>query len=103
MKKEEIMNKVSGTFGKIGFKLQKHSPEIFMVVGIIGATATTVVACKATLKAKTVLDETKEKMDGIHESKDKGCTAAGMDYTEENAKKDTTLVYAMRFVGPVRK
>ena len=80
MKKEEIMNKVSGAFGKVGFKLQKHSPEILMVVGVIGAVASAVVACKATLKVEEIVDDTKEKMDKIHESEEKGCTAMGMDY-----------------------
>ena len=63
MKKEEIMNKVSGAFGKVGFKLQKHSPEILMVVGVVGAVASAVVACKATLKVEEIVDDTKEKMD----------------------------------------
>jgi hypothetical protein len=93
MKKEEIMNKVSGAFGKVGFKLQKHSPEILMVVGVVGAVASAVVACKATLKVEEIVDDTKEKMDKIHESEEKGCTAMGMDYSKEDARKDTTIVY----------
>lgn len=93
MKKEEIMNKVSGAFGKVGFKLQKHSPEILMVVGVVGAVASAVVACKATLKVEEIVDDTKEKMDKIHESEEKGCTAMGIDYSKEDARKDTTIVY----------
>ena len=93
MKKEEIMNKVSGAFGKVGFKLQKHSPEILMVVGVVGAVASAVVACKATLKVEEIVDDTKEKMDKIHESEEKECTAMGMDYSKEDARKDTTIVY----------
>lgn len=93
MKKEEIMNKVSGAFGKVGFKLQKHSPEILMVVGVVGAVASAVVACRATLKVEEIMDDTKEKMDKIHESEVKGCTAIGADYSKEDARKDTTLVY----------
>ena len=93
MKKEEIMNKVSGAFGKVGFKLQKHSPGILMGVGVVGAVASAVVACKATLKVEEIVDDTKEKMDKIHESEEKGCTAMGMDYSKEDARKDTTIVY----------
>lgn len=93
MKKEEIMNKVSGAFGKVSFKLQKHSPEILMAVGVVGVVASAVMACRATLKVENIVDDTKEKMDKIHESKEKGCTAAGMDYSAEDAKKDTALVY----------
>lgn len=94
MRKEELMNKVSGTFGKVGFKIQKHSPEILMVVGVVGAVASAVVACKATLKVEAIMDDAKEKMDKVHESEEKGCTAAGMDYSHDDAKKDTVIVYA---------
>lgn len=94
MKKEELMNKVSGTFGKVGFKIQKHSPEILMVVGVVGAVASAVVACKATLKVEAVMDDAKEKMSKVHESEEKGCTAVGMDYSHDDAKKDTVIIYA---------
>lgn len=93
MKKEGIMNKISGAFGKIGFKLQKRSPEILIAVGAVGAVASAVIACKATLKVDEVVSEAKEKLDKIHESKEKECTASGINYTEEDAKKDTTIVY----------
>lgn len=93
MKKEEIMNKFTGSFGNAKLKIQKHSPEILMVCGIVGVIGSTVMACRSTLKVDAIMDETKEKMDKIHESKEKGCTAAGMDYSEEDAKKDTTIVY----------
>lgn len=94
MKKTEIMNKMSGTFNKVGFQLKKHSPEIFVVAGIVGIVASTVLACKATLKVDKVLDETKEKMEKVHESAEKGCTAMGEDYSEEDKKKDTAIIYA---------
>ena len=72
MKKAEIMTKVSGTFNKVGFQLKKHSPEILVVAGVVGTVASAVLACKATLKVDKVLDETKEKMDKVHESAEKG-------------------------------
>ncbi len=93
MKKAEIMTKVSGTFNKVGFQLKKHSPEILVVAGVVGTVASAVLACKATLKVDKVLGETKEKMDKVHESAEKGCTAMGEDYSPEDAKKDTVIVY----------
>lgn len=92
--KKEIMNKVTGVFGKVGFKIQKHSPEILMITGIVGAAVSTVLACKATLKVETVVDDTKKIMGKIHESEEKGCTASGIDYSHDDAKKDTVIVYA---------
>ena len=44
MKKEEIMKNVSTTFSKVSVKLKKHSPEILVVAGVVGAVASAVMA-----------------------------------------------------------
>jgi len=93
MKKNEIMTKVSGAISKAGFQVKKHSPEILVVAGVVGAVTSAVMACKATLKVEEIIDETKEKMDTIHESSEHGATPAGIDYSAEDAKKDTVIVY----------
>lgn len=54
MNKNEIVKKVSSTFGKVTVKLKKHSPEILVVAGIVGTVASTVIACKATTKLSSV-------------------------------------------------
>ena len=56
MKKDEIMNKVSGVFGNVSFKMKKHSPEILMAAGVAGVIVSAVMACKATLKVDAVID-----------------------------------------------
>lgn len=94
MKREEIMNKMSGAFNNVSFKMKKHSPEILMVAGVAGVVVSAVMACKATLKVEAVMDETKEKMNKIHEAEENGATEAGEDYFKEDAKKDTAIVYA---------
>ena len=94
MKKDEIMNKMSGAFSSVSFKMKKHSPEILMVAGVAGVVVSAVMACKATLKVDAVMDETKEKMDKIHKAEEDGVTDAGEDYSREDAKKDTVIVYA---------
>lgn len=93
MKKNELVTKVSGAFSKVGFQMKKHSPEILVVAGVVGAVTSAVMACKATLKVEEIIDETKEKMDKVHESAEHGATPAGMDYSAEDAKKDTVIVY----------
>ena len=90
MKNTEMMNKVTGTVSKISFKVRKHSPEILVAVGIIGTVASFVLACKATLKVNDILDESKEQLDKIHECKGNEDIS---DYSEEDAKKDTAIVY----------
>ena len=47
MKKDEIMNKMSGAFNNVSFKMKKHSPEILMVAGVAGVVVSAVMACKA--------------------------------------------------------
>ena len=41
--------KMKQTLNKLKFKTIKHSPEIFMGIGVMGALGATVLACKSTL------------------------------------------------------
>ena len=43
--------------------VQKHSPEILAGVGVVGVVASTVMACKATMKLNDILEESKETRD----------------------------------------
>ena len=63
MKKFDIVTKVNRTFHKAGFQLKKHSPEILVVTGVIGVVTSAVLACKATRKLDSVLEESKEQID----------------------------------------
>lgn len=90
----ELMNKVSRSFHKVGFKLKKHSPEILVVAGVVGIVASTVMACKATTKVNDIVEEAKETVDTIHDSVGKGLhTSDGEEYTQEVANKDLAIVY----------
>lgn len=91
MSKAELMNNMSRTFHKIGFKLKKHSPEILVTAGVVGTVASTVMACKATTKLSTILEESKDELDAINGYvEDNGYSEK---YTEEDKKKDLTIVY----------
>ena len=91
--KTEIMNSLNRTFGRAGLKVKKYSPEILVGAGIVGVVATTVMACKATLKVNEITEETKENIEKIHEATEIGFTEAGKEYTEEDSKKDLSIVY----------
>lgn len=92
MSKYEIVNKASRVFHRVGFKVQKHSPEILVVAGVTGVVASAVMACKATTKLSSVLEEHKEQVDQIHNYvEENGHTEK---YSEEDQKKDLTIVYA---------
>ena len=93
MSKVEIMGKVTRTFHKGVFKLRKYSPEILVAVGIVGVVGTTVIACKATTKLDDILDSHHDKVDKIHDAVEHPETLPE-PYTEEDSKKDLTIVYA---------
>lgn len=71
------------------FSVKKASPEILLVGGVIGVVGSTVLACKATLKAEEILDEHAENMETIHEAEEK-CPEK---YTEHDVQVDTTRTY----------
>lgn len=92
MKKEEIMKKMTSTVRKASFKVKKHSPEILIVAGVIGTVASTVLACKATTKLSTIMDESKNDIEAIHKCSEDENMAD--QYSQEDAKKDLAIVYA---------
>ena len=100
MTKMQIINSVTRTFYKAKFGLQKHSPEIMVVAGVVGVVASAVMACRATTKVNDILEEAKENVDGIHqvlENKElnkKYEERYGEVYTVESSKKDLAVLYA---------
>lgn len=91
--KTEIMKSVNGVTSKAVMKLKKHSPEILVVAGIAGTVVSAVLACKASTKVAEILDETKGTLDTIHDGMETGAIN-GQEYTTEDGKKDTVVVYA---------
>lgn len=98
MKNLAIVNTLTNNFYKVGFKLQKHSPEILAVVGTVGVVTSAVMACRATTKVSTILNDTKDTIDKIHT-----CTEdQTISYNEEDAKKDLAITYVQTGVKFVR-
>lgn len=78
-------SKISGIISNVSFSLRKHSPEILIGAGVVGVVVSTVLACKATLKADDVLKDAGEKVKAINDKK---------DISEKDAKKEKVAVYA---------
>lgn len=93
MNKQTIMNHMTRTVRKAGFQLKKHSPEILVIGGVIGTVASTVLACKATTKISTILDDAKRDITVIHDCVEHPETLPE-EYTEKDGKKDLAIVYA---------
>jgi len=92
MNKTEIFQTFSRNFHKAGLSLRKHSPEILVVAGVAGAVTSAVMACKATTKLSGILEESKKEINQIHEYVDEH--GFSEEYTEDDSKKDLTIVYA---------
>lgn len=91
MSNNKLVASISRGVHKIGFKARKHSPEILIVTGVIGVVTSTVMACKATTKLSEVLDESKDQLNTIHQAPERA--ELKEKYTEEDMKKDLTIVY----------
>ena len=71
--------------------VEKHSPEILAGVGVVGVVASTIMACKATMKLNDILEESKETRDKIREVESN--PRYEEQYSHEDAKKDLTINY----------
>ena len=88
----KLMNVYNGVKGKV----EKHSPEILMGVGVAGVITTTVMACRATMKLDDILVEAAETREKIKEVAEN--PAYEDKYTEEDAKKDLVINYTQTAV-----
>lgn len=85
--KEKLMR----VYKKSELKVRKYSPEILAGVGVVGVVGSLVMACKATTKLSDILEESKDQLDQI---KTVAVDPAYADkYSEDDAKKDTTITY----------
>lgn len=88
----KVGTKVSNIGGKTFLKIDKHSPEILMVSGIVSLLGAGVLASRATLKSEAIVDEHNERMDKINlvannpEEYD--------NYSEEDMKKDKLILFS---------
>lgn len=99
MNKTFVTN-MTRVLNRTGLKLKKHSPEILLAMGVAGVVASSIMACKATLKVQDVLDEAKGQLDTIHE------VVANPEkadkYTVEDSKKDMAIVYTQTGVKLIK-
>ena len=100
--KNNIMSTFSGSFGKLGLKLKKASPEILVVVGVAGMVTSAVLACKATTKASQIEKEIEEERNEVEEKHADAELAKQGVYTEEDYKRDLWIVRKDRVLGYVK-
>lgn len=88
--KQEIINKATRLLSSAQYQVKKHSPEILMVAGIAGTIVGTVLACKATTKVSEIIEEKNKNVEDVHTCLEEKPN----EYTEEDSKKDLTIIYA---------
>jgi hypothetical protein len=94
MKTMKLPASATRALNKAALKLRKHSPEILVAAGIVGTVTSTVMACKATTKIDTVLKESKDHIDVTKKYVKE--TGFSEKYTEQDYKKDLTIMYTQR-------
>lgn len=65
---------------------EKNAPGLLLGGGILGMVASTALACRATLKMETVVEEAKDKLDTAR-------TLQHDDYSESDRSRDISLIY----------
>lgn len=96
--KGELVKKASNLLNTCTFKFRQYSPEILMGLGIVGTVTSAVLACKQTLKVSGVIDDAKENINKVKEATE----LENIDYTEEDATKDLTIIYAQTGVKLIK-
>lgn len=100
-----LLQNINDKMGMTGLKVKAAAPEILVVGGVIGVIGATVMACRATLKAEEIIDDTKEKLDKIERAYeeynpdviDPECDKE--PYTLEDKKRETAITYVQAGVG----
>lgn len=86
---------IGRTIARNALLAQKASPEVLLVAGIAGMVGSTVLACRATLKMETVLDEAKDKLETAK-------TLEHAEYSEKDRSRDISLIYFQSSVKVIR-
>lgn len=86
MNMQSIKNVLTSKAGRSLLHLQKHSPKILFVVGVVGVATTVVLASRATLKLNETIEEVEK---DIFLAK----TINQPNYTEQDRKKDLAICY----------
>lgn len=85
-----IPNPVARKFARQILIAQKNSPRFLFVGGVVGTVASTVLACRATLKLSDTLEEVEESVSEIKIHHDN----PAFQYPDNHYRKDLVYIYA---------
>lgn len=67
MKNTKLFEGLAKTYHKVAFQAKKHSPEIYLISGLVVIIGGVVYACKQSTKLPEVLEESQERVEHIQE------------------------------------
>lgn len=85
-----VPSAVTSRFGRQLLHLQKSSPKVMLVAGVTAGLASTVLACRATLKLSDVLEHAELMRDKAEAVKDNRISEE--QYTDKQYAKDLTVI-----------
>lgn len=93
--KSKFFSKMAVAANKAIFKTRQHSPEICMIVGVVGTVGSAIWACMATRKLDDVMEESHKKLDSVHEDIKAITIKSGEEpeCTMKDCKKSLTTIY----------
>ena len=89
----KVLEEIKYAAGKATLSLKRNAPTILMGAGVIGVVGSAVLACIATRKLDSILEEKNKKIDNIHRKQEDEELRQSGKFTEKDAKKELTLVY----------
>ena len=101
MNKTELATKARQILVKSKLGLNKHSPEILMATGIGVGIVAAVVACKQTVKATQIVENSRKSLDDIESVKVMAANGEA-EYTEEDEKNDRRTIAIQLTKGMIR-
>ena len=96
----DILKTANRSLSMTKLKIAKHSPEILLVVGVVGTVASAVLACHETTKISKILDDAGATVDAIHDCIEHPERAE--NYTAEDGQKDLLITYTQTGVKLVK-
>lgn len=91
--KSKFFSKMAVAANKAIFKTRQHSPEICMIVGVVGTVGSAIWACVATRKLDNVMEDSHKKLDSVHEDIKAIEDGEESEYTMKDCKKSLTTIY----------
>lgn len=97
-----IRNAVTSRMGGQILQARKHSPVILFAAGVVGISATIVMASRATLRAQSVMEKHKhavETASALYNDPQYNDLKQGEQYTSKDYKRDLAVIYTGTLVN----